>query len=55
MSTVRPRKFLRYLDWCILGVEGNIAMDSPQSVDNIGDTGELIDQCVYHYRRQILQ
>ena len=35
----RPRKYLKYLGWCIMGVEGRIAMDSPHQVDDIGDEG----------------
>lgn len=32
----RPRKYLRYLGWCIMGVEGHVARDSPQPEDDIG-------------------
>ncbi len=46
----RRRKYLRYLGWCIVGVEGHVGMDSPESVDNIGDDGELENQGVYRYR-----
>jgi hypothetical protein len=45
-----PRKCLRYLGWCILGVEGRVAMDSPHSEDDIGDEGSFEDQGVYRYR-----
>ncbi len=41
-----PRKYLRYLGWCILGIEGHVAMDSPESVNNIGDIGDLENQGV---------
>lgn len=47
---VHPRKYLRYLGWCILGVEGYVVMDSPISEDGIGDEGPLEDQGVYCYR-----
>ena len=49
---IRPRKYLRYLGWCILGVDGHVGMDSPSSEDNIGDEGTLVDRGVYHYRVQ---
>lgn len=44
-----PRKYLRYLGWCILGVEGLVSMDSPDSEDNIGNEGTLEDRGVYRY------
>jgi hypothetical protein len=46
----RPRKYLRYLGWCILGIEGRIAMVLPSPEDDIGDEGSLEDQGVYRYR-----
>jgi hypothetical protein len=47
---IRPRKYLRYLGWCILGVEGHVARDSPHPViNNIGDEGELEPGSVYSY------
>ena len=45
----RPRKYLRYLGWCILGVEARVAMDSPYSEHDIGNEGSLEDQGVYRY------
>jgi hypothetical protein len=47
---VHPRKYLRYLGWCIQGVEGCVVMDSPRSEDDIGDKGPLEDQGIYRYR-----
>ncbi|KAH9973561.1 hypothetical protein BGW80DRAFT_1308141, partial [Lactifluus volemus] len=47
---LRPRKYLRYLGWCVLGVEGHVAKVSPgEAVDDIGDEGTLEDQGVYQY------
>jgi hypothetical protein len=45
----RPRKYLRYLGWCILGVEGRVAMNHPRPEVNIGDEGPLEDQGIYRY------
>ncbi len=47
---IRPRKYLRYLGWCILGVEGHVARDSPQPLNDIKDDGELESGSVYSYR-----
>ncbi len=33
-----------------MGIEGHVALDSPHSVDDIGDDGGLEDQGVYDYR-----
>ncbi len=46
----RPRKYLRYLGWCIMGVEGRIARDSPHPEVDIGDEGGLHAGSVYSYR-----
>jgi hypothetical protein len=46
----RPRKYLRYLGWCIMGVEGHVARDSPQPEDDIGDEGGLQAGSVYSYQ-----
>ena len=45
-----PRKYLRYLGWCIMGVEGYVARDSPWPVDDIGDEGALEAGHVYSFR-----
>lgn len=42
---LRPRKYLRYLGWCVLGIEGRVMLGA----QDIGDEGELVDQGVYHY------
>ncbi|KAI0286045.1 hypothetical protein BGY98DRAFT_1092842 [Russula aff. rugulosa BPL654] len=47
---IRPRKYLRYLGWCIMGVEGRVARDSPQPVNDIKDEGELESGSVYSYQ-----
>ena len=47
---VRPRKFLRYIGWCIMGVEGHVSRDSPTPIDNIGDDGDLTGGHVYSYQ-----
>ena len=41
-----PRKYLRYLGWCVLGVIG-VLKDEQGS--EIALDGELVDQGVYHY------
>jgi hypothetical protein len=46
----RPRKYLRYLGWCIMGVEGRVARVSPQPTDDIGDEGVLEAESVYSYQ-----
>ena len=48
-SCLRPRKYLRYLGWCVLGVEGRVWMDFPHVEHCIGDEGPLEDQGVYRY------
>jgi hypothetical protein len=42
----RPPKYLRYLGWCVLGVEGPLqdAQGRPVNQD-----GELVNKGVYHY------
>ncbi|KAH9959463.1 hypothetical protein BC827DRAFT_1134615 [Russula dissimulans] len=42
---LRPRKYLRYLGWCVLGIEGHVILGD----QDIGDEGGLVDQGVYHY------
>lgn len=49
LLSVHPRKYLRYLGWCIMGVAGRVAKDSPQPEDNIGDEGDLEAGDVYSY------
>ncbi|KAF8342474.1 hypothetical protein F5887DRAFT_974428 [Amanita rubescens] len=44
---MRPRKYLRFLGWCILGVEGQVVEDA--SGIGIGDKGGLTDQMMYRY------
>jgi hypothetical protein len=46
----RPRKYLRYIGWCIMGVEGRVARDSPLPIEDIGDEGGLESGSVYSYR-----
>ena len=41
-----PRKYLRYLGWCVLGVVG-VLID--EQGNEIALNGELLDQGVYHY------
>ncbi|KZP28689.1 hypothetical protein FIBSPDRAFT_927455 [Athelia psychrophila] len=43
---LRPLKFLRYLGWCVLGVEGDLVDKQGRE---IGLNGELLGQGVYHY------
>jgi len=42
---LRPRKYLRYLGWCVLGIEGRVMLGT----QDIGDEGKLVDQGIYHY------
>lgn len=42
---LKPRKFLRYLGWCILGVEGTVHYGA----DAISDNGDLVNQGIYRY------
>jgi len=48
VSTVclRPRKYLRYLGWCILGVIGVL---KDEQGTRVALNGKLVDQGVYHY------
>jgi hypothetical protein len=41
-----PRKYLRYLGWCVLGVIGVL---KDEQGNEIALDGELVDQGVYHY------
>ena len=41
-----PRKYLRYIGWCVLGVLG--VLNDEQGNEIVLD-GELVDQGVYHY------
>ncbi len=46
----RPRKYLRYLGWCILGVDGHVSMQYPAIEEDIGNNGLLVDAAVYCYK-----
>ena len=48
VSTVclSSRKYLRYLGWCVLGVDGVL---KDEQGNEIALDGELVDQGVYHY------
>jgi hypothetical protein len=43
----KPRKYLIFLGWCILGVEGQLAREP--GGDAITRTGSLKDQGTYYY------
>jgi hypothetical protein len=43
---LNPLKYLQYVAWCVLGVEGQL-VDAKGAPVQLG--GELIDQCVYQY------
>jgi hypothetical protein len=45
-----PRKYLVFLGWCILGVEGELA-ENPEG-DTLPRAGALNDQGTYYYRRK---
>lgn len=44
---LRPRKYLRFLGWCILGVEGVLALQA--GGNGISDDGDLTARRMYHY------
>jgi hypothetical protein len=44
---LKPRKYLIFLGWCILGVEGRLAREAGGDV--IATNGSLEDQGIYHY------
>ncbi|KAF8710165.1 hypothetical protein AX14_013339 [Amanita brunnescens Koide BX004] len=44
---LRPLKYLHFLGWCILGVEGVLAFQA--GGDGIGDNGDLTNRRIYHY------
>ncbi|KAF8523451.1 hypothetical protein BU17DRAFT_63744 [Hysterangium stoloniferum] len=44
---LKPRKYLRYLAWSILGVEGSLALDSDS--DSISTDGGLDNGGIYYY------
>ena len=44
---MKPRKYLLFLGWCILGVDGVLARE--QGGVSISTNGDLEDQGVYHY------
>ncbi len=43
---LKPRKYLRYLGWCVLGVIGDV---SDEQGNVVALDGELVDQGIYHY------
>jgi len=42
---LHPRKYLRYLGWCVLGIEGRVLLGA----QDIGDEPELVNQGVHRY------
>ena len=44
---LKPRKYLVFLGWCILGVEGRLARENDGH--GIATTGALEDQGIYYY------
>ena len=44
---LRPRKYLLFLGWCILGIEGVLALQA--GGDGIDDNGDLTNRGIYHY------
>ncbi|KAF8523452.1 hypothetical protein BU17DRAFT_85740 [Hysterangium stoloniferum] len=44
---LKPRKYLRYLAWSILGVEGSLALESDG--DSISTDGDLYSGGIYYY------
>jgi hypothetical protein len=43
---LNPRKYLKYLGWCVLGVTGTV---KDGEGNRIGSNGPLVDQAIYHY------
>src|SRR5260370_5573880 len=43
---LRPRKYLRYFGWCVLGVIGFLKNERG---NRIALNGQLVDRGVYHY------
>ena|ERR1700722_19601999 len=44
---LKPHKYLLFLGWCILGVEGKLAL--AHSGDEIDTDGDLVNRGIYHY------
>jgi hypothetical protein len=44
---LKPRKYLVFLGWCILGVRGQLALED--GGDGIPTDGSLEDQGIYYY------
>jgi len=47
-----PPKYLCYLGWCVLGVEGSLR---DQRGDQVNLNGHLVDRGVYYYRLPVTQ
>ena len=48
----RPPKYLRYLGWCVLGVEGLVQDERGHQVD---PNANLVEKGVYYYRLPAVQ
>ena len=44
---VKPRKYLLYLGWCILGVEGSLALESTGEILDVD--GDVDESEIYRY------
>ena len=44
----KPRKYLVYLGWCVLGCEGKLALEGGGEINDVGD---LEEQVTYRYAR----
>jgi hypothetical protein len=44
---LRPRKYLCYLGWCVLGALGTL---KDAEMNDVHLDGDLVDQAVYHYK-----
>ena len=45
---LKPRKYLRFLGWCVLGVDG-VVSESHNSSEDIGPDGDLNEGESYYY------
>lgn len=47
---LKPRKYLVFLGWCILGIEGYLALNNNGELEEISNEGDLDDEETYYYR-----
>ena len=47
---LKPRKYLRFLGWCILGIKGDLAVENGGDLERISTEGDLEEEGIYYYR-----